>query len=165
MMAFICVLYFEQKSGNLNPTMKLVVVGSFVILVIINILLEVAMLVKELASSCCKKKDQKPKLNQVAPLGDGNAMKYGMKQEFDSEFPLEVARNRIEMVEGDRTLSRVKRKEITGARLRAERISPVRRKKWIHELRENIRKSFENQFKKDSKTKEQEINKIKVTKP
>ena len=59
MMAFICVLYFEQKSGNLNPTMKLVVVGSFVILVIINILLEVAMLVKELDDvqvtvACCQ---------------------------------------------------------------------------------------------------------------
>ena len=64
-MAFICVLYFEQKSGAMNPTLKLVVVGSFVILVIINLLLEVAILVKELASSCFKKKDQKTKNNQI----------------------------------------------------------------------------------------------------
>ena len=64
-MAFICVLYFEQKSGGMNPKLKIVVVGSFVVLVVVNILLEMGILVKELSSSCCKKKDEKAKLNKV----------------------------------------------------------------------------------------------------
>jgi hypothetical protein len=63
MMAFICALYFEQKKGGLNETLKLIIVGSFLILVTVNILLEMVILVKELTSSCCKKKDQKTKIN------------------------------------------------------------------------------------------------------
>ena len=63
MMAFVCILYFEQKSSTLNETLKLVIIGSFAILVIINILLEIGIMVKELGSSCCRKKDEQIKEN------------------------------------------------------------------------------------------------------
>lgn len=141
MMAFICLLYFEQKSGRMNPGLKLTVVGSFLVLVLVNLLLEVAILVRELASSCCKKKAQKSKINKVEPLGYGVELDKAVHangEELGSEHPLEMTRNQIDVLENDYTTP-VSKRAITSVRLVRENGLPEMRKNSFKRLSEDLR--------------------------
>lgn len=56
MMLMIFVLYVDEKSKFLNDLGKMLVVYIFVALVLVNLLIELTILLKELFSCCCCKK-------------------------------------------------------------------------------------------------------------
>jgi len=162
MMAFICLLYFDQKSGGINPTTKLVVVGSFASLLIINLVLEVAILAKELTSSCCKKKDQKARLNQIEPLSNLVEIDQARENDICSEFPLEMDRNRIELIEDDRPISEAGKKGIIGLGLESEKLSNRKNKEGskAEELNQGKTKLLEKGSNKSSSLKERKFMRV-----
>lgn len=139
MMALICVLYFEQKKAVMNSTLKLIIVGSFLILVIINILLELVIMVKELGSSCCKKKNPKTKNNQVQPLVQG------IKVDQTDNLPLKTPTNQIDVLDHDLELPKSKR-IIPGIKMKRENVPPEVRKQNIKNLRDGLKNAVQKRW-------------------
>lgn len=98
MMLMIFALYVDEKSRFLNEFGKMLVVYIFVALVLINLVIEVTILLKEIFGSCCKKKTDALKINQIEP--------EKMNSEFEDQLEVrgaisEIPKNKLQILDSE----------------------------------------------------------------